>query len=145
MTQELILVRGPPGSGKSTLAYKIADAHNHINDLRMEADEEPTWVHIEADMFFETGPQGQYVFEARHIPLANQWCHRYTRGCLEAGNSVIVSNTFSRVWEMQPYICMAEEFGARLTVIEVQGSHGSIHGVSDEVIDEMRSRWERYP
>ena len=130
--QELLIVRGLPGAGKSTFAARLADC------LRPQF-----FTHIETDMYFMRG--GSYKFIPEQLAVAHTWAQRWCRDELTDGDSVIISNTFSRVWEMQPYIDMAKEFSAKLTVIEVQGDHGNIHNVPEESINKMKARWERYP
>ncbi len=146
--KELIVVRGLPGSGKSTFAKRLLELENGIRDYdfdwNMSYDpESPAWCHLEADMFF--CQNGKYFFEAHQVPQAHAWCKQKVREHLESEMSVVVSNTFSRVWEMQPYLDMAKEFGCKLTVIECQGQYGNIHNVPEEAIEKMKARWEPYP
>jgi predicted kinase len=122
----LILIRGLPGSGKSTLARKLA--------------QERGLVHVEADMFFVRG--GKYRFKPHDLPRAHAWCERQARQHLEAGTSVVVSNTFTRRWEMQPYFDMAAELGVPVEVIVATGTFKNVHGVPEYAIQRMRERWE---
>lgn len=128
----LTLIRGLPGSGKSTLAKKIA--------LSYGADVS-SW--LEADMFF-TDQFGGYKFDMTLIEEAHEWCQASTRLRLIRYNQVIVANTFTRRWELEPYFVMAKDVGAKVNVIECHGSFGNIHGVPDEVIKKMASRWEPF-
>jgi predicted kinase len=125
MTPRLTLIRGLPGSGKSTMAKAMQEDGENI--------------HLEADMWFERD-EG-YVFDASELNLAHQWCQRCALDFLNSGYSIVVSNTFSRVWEMQPYLDM----GYPVDVITATGDYGSVHGVPADVIERMRSRWEAYP
>ena len=128
---KLIIIRGLPGSGKTTIAKKML-----VNECE-------GYSHYEADMFFED-EEGNYVFDHNLLKKAHAWCKGCTRLDLQNGKSVIVSNTFTQMWEMKPYIEMAEGFGIEYEVIEVSGEYGSIHGVPDEVIQKMKERWEPY-
>ena len=60
---------------------------------------------------------------------------------------VAVSNTFTQLWEMQPYIDLvkSEEFSAdwEVCIVEMHNNFGSVHGVPTEAIERMRSRWEK--
>ena len=152
--QELILIRGLPGSGKSTLAEKICDVYNHVNDLRIDLPEYPKWTHIETDMFFMNG--NEYKFDAKRLSEAHEWAQNWCLDELENDHSVVVSNTFSRIWEMQPYLDIAKEFNCKLTVLTCEGNHseagmstkganGNTHNVPEETIQKMRTRWEKYP
>lgn len=96
--------------------------------------------HFEADMFFER--DGKYLYDPSKIAAAHQWCQRKTREALSAGYSVVVSNTFTRRFELEPYIEMARELDAALTIIEAKGCYQNVHGVPDSVIEKMHARWE---
>lgn len=120
---ELVLIRGLPGSGKSTLARRMS-----------------THEHYEADMFFEQ--DGEYRYDASKIKNAHEWCQSQTFKALANGKSVVVSNTFTRRFEMEPYFEMCKTFGIESRIIEVTGNWQNIHGVPDTVIEKMRQRWE---
>lgn len=121
---ELVLIRGLPGSGKSTLARSM-----HVHS------------HVEADMFFVRAHEG-YVFDPAQLRAAHGWCQAEARKLLEAGRFVVVSNTFTQKWEMQPYFDMAAILNVPVRVIEAKGEFKNVHGVPDEAIDRMRARWE---
>ena len=141
--QELILIRGLPGSGKSYLADWLKTVLNYDPDWWDGS--EHMWFHRETDQFFCSDKYvNDYKFDASKLKEAHQWCQNEVRGILNSGCSVIVSNTFTRIWEMQPYIDMAKEFGAKLTVITCEGQYGSVHNVPQEKIQEMKLRWEPY-
>lgn len=130
---ELILIRGLPGSGKSTLAKAFG----------------ANYMHVETDTYFMVG--SQYEFNVKELPQAHDWCQRtaaFYLSDIKAGRNgahgVIVSNTFSQLWEMKPYIEMAKYFGADLLVIEAAGNFKNVHGVPDAVIEKMKARWEKY-
>jgi predicted kinase len=130
--RNLVLIRGLPGSGKSTFARQALEDLSHMNP-----------VHWETDMFFETD-EG-YVFDPKRLGEAHQWCQDHVRASLVNSKCVIVANTFSRVWEMQPYIDMAAEFKAHLLVAKLNTDFGNIHNVPESTIERMRDRWEDYP
>jgi len=122
---DLILVRGLPGSGKSTLARKMVDR-----------------IHLETDAYF--CKDGAYAFDGSKLRQAHQWCQDRTREALEAGKLVVVSNTFTQVWEMDAYIQMAQELGKTIEVITATGEFQNEHGVPEEAIKRMKARWEPY-
>lgn len=121
---DLLLIRGLPGSGKSTLARKIVAAAG--------------FHHYEADMFFML--RGEYHFDGERLKESHEWCQRMTRRALANGFNVVVSNTFSRLWEMRPYL----EMPARITVIRCEGDYGNVHGVPAEVVERMAARFENF-
>jgi predicted kinase len=124
---ELVLIRGLPGSGKSTLAHVFA-AYGHK--------------HFEADMWFERRGHDFQPFLLTH---AHKWCEREARAALEAGKPVVVSNTFTRLWEMDNYIDMAFELGVPVRIVTATGKFKSVHGVPAEKIAQMAERWEPWP
>jgi len=121
---ELVLIRGLPGSGKSTMAKEMV-----ANGF----------VHFEADMFFTV--DGTYAYNPVRIQEAHAWCQRMTRQALKEGRRVVVSNTFTRLREMEPYQCMVD----RIRVLEACGRWQNTHGVPAEMVDRMAQRWERLP
>jgi predicted kinase len=120
---KLLLVRGLPGSGKSTYA-RLLDGY----------------VHVEADMYMTRNEM--YYFDPSKLDYAHKMCRAETSHHLRLDRSVVVSNTFSQRWEMQPYIDMARELGAELEIITMTGNYGSIHNVPEATIEKMRRRWE---
>lgn len=127
----LYLVRGLPGSGKSTFARKL----KYMGVCGR---------HFEADMYF-LDERGDYIFDITKIREAHTWCQQSTKQALEEGSSVAVSNTFVKLWEMDYYISLAKELGVPYTVITVEGDHGNIHSVPQEVLTRMKETWEKYP
>lgn len=118
----LILIRGIPGSGKSTIAKMLGIPH------------------VEADQYFMR--DGVYKFDPSKLPDAHKYAQERTAKLLNDGHSVVVSNTFSREWEMRPYIDIADRAGASVNIITAHGKFRNIHGVPDEVIEKMKARWE---
>ena len=139
----LYLIRGLPGSGKTTLAKKLTKVDNARKD-KYGISCAITALYHEADMFFEDPVIG-YHFDPKFLPQAHDWCYEQTRYALELSGTAIVSNTFSRIWEMQPYLDMAEELDIPVTVITCEGNYGSTHDVPDHAIERMKERWEAYP
>jgi len=119
---EVVLIRGVPGSGKTT------KARTEYADYQL----------VEADMFFER--DGHYKYDPNKIKDAHKWCQDTAEQWLEMGYDVVVANTFTRVWEMQPYLDM----GYPVTVIEATGNYANVHGVPQEVVNRMRERFEAY-
>ena len=133
--QQLTLIRGLPGAGKSTLARILA-----AGDAGCV---------IEADNHF-SGADGVYRFDAAQLPQAHAACQAQVQAELAAGRSVSVANTFSQRWEMEPYMQMARECGARVVVADLYDAGlddsalaaRGVHGVPVPGIAAMRARWE---
>lgn len=124
---QLTIIRGLPGSGKSTLAKEIS--------------KQTGAVHFEADMFF-TQPDGKYIYKPELVKSAHSWCQMAVQSQLVSGRSVVVSNTFTRRWEVQPYLDMARCVQADVTVITCREQYKNIHGCTPSIIEGMRARWE---
>jgi len=127
---KLTLIRGLPGSGKSTYAKQL-----QLSNIAR---------HLEADMYF-IDRNGDYMFDARYLGHAHEWCLQSTGSFLIAGIDVIVSNTFTTMKEMRPYIDLANGLGAALDVVEMHSQYGSIHNVPEETMAKMRARWMTLP
>lgn len=119
---EIVLIRGVPGSGKTTKAKS----------------EYPDHKLIEADQFFMRG--GKYCYDRSKIKDAHEWCQNSAKWWLSRGHDVVIANTFTRVWEMQPYLDM----GYPVNVVEATGNYDNVHGVPTGVVDRMRERFEEY-
>lgn len=122
---DLVIIRGIPGSGKSTLARSMKDR-----------------VHFETDTFFEQ--DGVYKFDPTKIKQAHQWCQQQVYNALKAGKKVVVSNTFTQKWELQPYLDMCKELGKTYKVVEATGNYQNVHGVPPEALERMKARWEPF-
>lgn len=121
----LYIIRGIPGSGKSTLAKKL------VNPSR----------HREADMFHMVA--GEYLFNPEKVKSSHAWCLAEMSRLIITGNEdCAVSNTFTRKWEYQPYIDVAEAAGYSVAVIDCHGSWDNCHNVPAEVVTSMKERWQ---
>lgn len=121
----LHIIRGLPGAGKSTFAKSLG------------------CFHVEADMFYVKN--GEYVFDRNKTKNAHEWCQKQAMSSMSLGMDVAVSNTFTTIREMLPYIDHAMKTGHRIIVHKMEGKFGSVHNVPDEVMQTMASRWESYP
>jgi len=124
--RKLTIVRGLPGSGKSTLAKSIGV------------------LHVEADMFHMQ--DGEYKWKGGRVKYGHQWCYDTVRHNLMYVD-VVVSNTFTQLWEMQKYLDLYDEVDYptfELEVIKCTGDYGTIYPVPQEAIDKMANRWEDY-
>lgn len=123
--KELFLLRGLPGSGKSTLAESLGGSH------------------MEADKYFTY--EGKYEFDVTKLKDAHDWCQNAVRVFMENKNKrVVVSNTFTQEWEMQPYFDLAEKHGYRVYSLIVENRHGGVneHGVPEDKLKLMKKRFE---
>jgi predicted kinase len=122
--KELILLRGLPGSGKSTFAKRICNQH------------------VETDMFFMEG--GEYKFDASKLKQAHEWCQWKTENWMKMRYHIVVSNTFTQEWEMEPYYKLAEQYGYRVHSIIMENRHNGVneHNVPEDKLEQMKKRFE---
>jgi predicted kinase len=130
MEKVLYIVRGVPGSGKSTFAKSLGGTH------------------FETDKFFMV--DGEYKFDGTKIKEAHKWCQDSVNTAMLLNHTsglnsiIVVSNTFTQEWEMEPYFQMANYFDYKVFSIVVENRHGGInqHGVPEDKIQIMKDRFE---
>lgn len=128
----LVLVRGLPGTGKSTLAGLFS----------------PSAPTLAADDYFMV--EGEYRFDPNFLGQAHAVCQHRTREALSLFPAVVVANTFSQRWELEPYFTIAREHNAKVHVIDLFDAGlddaalaaRNVHGVPQHTIAAMRARWE---
>jgi hypothetical protein len=95
-------------------------------------------------MFFLDG-DSNYVFDVSRIKDAHQWCQDQVITAMDNDvQMIVVSNTFTQEWEVQPYFDSAERYGYRVYSLIVENRHGGIneHGVPADKLEQMRNRFE---
>jgi predicted kinase len=128
--RELILLRGLPGAGKTTLAGVLSEQGKY-----------PMFC---VDDYF-TDTNGEYDFRFQENHLAYKLCEENSRNAMEAGvEKIIVHNTFTMEWEIEPYFKLASENKYRVHVLTVENRHSSknTHDIPDEHIERMRAKFK---
>jgi predicted kinase len=123
--RELYLLRGLPGAGKSTLAKSLGGKH------------------FEADMFF-TGPDGGYNFDISKLKEAHGSCRLGCEMEMKLGTErVVVSNTFTQEWELEPFLDFAKKYRYVVYSLIVENRHGGVntHGVTEDKLTQMEDRF----
>jgi len=128
--KKLFLVRGISGSGKTTFAKELGG------------------VHFETDNYFMV--DGEYKFDGTKLKEAHQWCQNEVNNAMilnhtaKINDKIVVSNTFTQEWEMEPYFEMAKEWGYTVFSIIVENRHGGVneHGVLEDKLKMMKNRFE---
>lgn len=125
-TPSLFLCRGVPGSGKSTIAHSL------------KVD-----VIFEADQYF-VNEAGEYVFDRSKLSKAHEWCEIETRKAMQHFKDIAVANTFTTMFELAPYLELADQYGYTVHSLIVEHRHNSktIHNVPTETLRRMASRFE---
>lgn len=131
--RKLIIIRGWPGAGKTTLATQLIRAGRALG-------------FVEADHYF-IRPDGIYDFNPRLLPYAHRWRFDQVERLLYSLNdgAVIVSNTFTRRWEMEGYVKLARQAEAELVVYRCTGNFDNVHDVPPETVQRMRESMEDFP
>lgn len=129
-TKTLLTLRGIPGSGKTSLAKAISITNGA-----------PIF---SIDSYFED-EAGNYHFDYQKNHLAYKECESKTKQALEQEIPfVIVDNTFTLDWEIEPYVRLAKEYGYKLFVVTVENRHGgnNVHQIPEEQIEKMKGKYK---
>jgi len=138
--KRLVLVRGLPGSGKTTLAEMLQSYQDAImfstDDLFM----------VDREYKFDASKLPEY--HKKNIEKVEEKMEMVER--MKGGDwdcmldTIIVHNTFTEEWEMNPYYHLAEKYDWAVISLIVENRHEgkSTHDVPDVAIENMRSRFE---
>ena len=130
MSAVIFLIRGISGSGKTTAAYALGGSI------------------IATDDYFYDG--GEYKFDPDMLGAYHAENIKRCENLMQTGGRIVVHNTFSQRWEMEPYIQAAKRAGYRLVVMDLydggctdeQLVKRNSHGVPLAGIRAQRARWE---
>jgi 50S ribosomal subunit-associated GTPase HflX len=58
-------------------------------------------------------------------------------------DKIVVSNTFTQEWEMEPYFELAKKYGYKVFTVIVENRHGGTneHNVPEDKIEQMKNRF----
>jgi len=146
----VILVRGIPGSGKTTLVDAICDLFFE------DPEHKPFWLSeriadFSADKYM-VDEGDNYAFNPYRLKECHQSCFRDFGSALfgalgdsgTAVNVLLVHNTFTQKWEMDPYVACCRGFGKHLIVVRCEGGFDNVHGVPADKVEVMRNRMEPF-
>ena len=132
--KNLVLVRGVSGSGKSTFVAALWDVSTIIR-----------W---STDNFFMV--DGEYKFDPALLGENHQKCQDAVERSMKLKVNdpydcvIMVDNTFTKQWEMDPYFDLAKKYDFRVHTIIVENRHcsDSIHDVPPAVLKAQEDRFE---
>lgn len=127
----LILLRGLPGSGKTTLAGVLS--------------ENGKYPCFSVDDYFINPSTGEYLFDFKQNYIAYEQCKTNTEQNMQNGISkIIVHNTFTLDWEMEPYFGLASQYNYTIFVVTVENYHNqkNTHEISEEQIQKMAEKYK---
>jgi predicted kinase len=131
MKKSLFLLRGLPGSGKSTIAELLS--------------EEGKYPAYSIDDYFTDEQTGEYKFRFDENHLAYWQCQQNVELAMQSENKkIFVHNTFTMVWEMEPYFKMARVYNYSVYVLTVENRHGSKnnHAIPEDHIKKMAEKYK---
>jgi len=128
MNKTLIMLRGVPGCGKTTFGKLLGG------------------IQVEADQYFTI--DGEYKFDITQLSKAHQYCKSQVEAWMSTNSSqintdkIVISNTSTNEWELEPYYKLAEKYGYAVFSVVVENRHGNAeetnqHGVPKEILDKM--------
>jgi len=144
--KNLILLRGASGSGKTTFAELLYHmTHNFYGGPVIKYKDSPDILdYFCADDYF-TSKEGEYLFDPAKLSDAHENCQDRTKKAMKKEIPLIViHNTFTMEWEMDPYLDLADRHNYQVTSIIVENRHGSEseHGVPTEILTRQKERFE---
>ena len=119
----LYIIRGVSGAGKTTFVKK------RFSNVR----------HYEADDYFSRF--GTYCFNSEELPKAHEQCFEATEASLEHGDDVVVSNTFTTISELLPYLGLAKTLCVKVVIITLTTQYKNIHRVPEKTIQKQKDRF----
>ena len=141
--KHLVLLRGVSGCGKSTLAELFGiptlSASFSTDDLFM----------VDGKYEFDPSKLGENhqmninLVENRMIEVKEMRSWHENLGGSKNNHVILVHNTFTEVWEMDPYYALADKYIWTVHSIIVENRHfgKSIHDVPDNVLEAQKSRF----
>ena len=138
----LILVRGVSGAGKSTIGEMFDDG---ATTRILSTDD---LFYVDGEYKFDPSKLAEYhqaiIDKVESIMVEYNWKimdHDYSWFPIDR---IVVCNTFTQMWEMEPYFNLAKKYDWRIHTIIVENMHGSdsIHDVPADVIKSQKERFE---
>ena len=138
----LILVRGVSGAGKSTIGEMFDDG---ATTRILSTDD---LFYVDGEYKFDPSKLAEYhqaiIDKVESLMVEYDWKimdHDYSWFPIDR---IVVCNTFTQMWEMEPYFNLAKKHDWCIHTIIAENRHGSdsIHDVPADVIKSQRERFE---
>lgn len=124
---ELVIIRGHHGSGKTTMAEKIS---------------KQGYIHHEQEKFFINN-KGEYEFHRELEGGVKEAVFNNVMEDLKKGNNVVVSELFTKNEEVEKFIKMAKEAGAKVNVIGMDLKYESDKKYDPEIVRKTKNAYEK--
>jgi len=152
--RRLIILRGPPGTGKTHYAQKeLSQETMDTEGLGQGEVLARRLAHIcSTDDFFMqfkgASADMHYMFNAQNLEAANCMNEARVRLAMEIGiDPLFVDNPNMQLWELQPYVMLADRMGYVVSVIspaEIDGAWSEINHLLLRVQDKHKGTTEKY-
>ncbi len=135
MKPELYLIRGISGSGKTTLAHTL---HSWFSSIGKSS------VMYSADDYFTNPTTRVYYFNPEKLKEAHEQCQLNVDDAMyDKIDRIIVHNTFTRRWEIEPYLELArKKHDYEVFEMICSNRFQNIHAVPDEKVKQQLNRFE---
>ena len=138
----IILVRGVSGAGKSTIGKMLDDG---ATTCILSTDD---LFYVDGEYKFDPSKLAEYhqaiIDKVESLMVEYDWKimdHDYSWFPIDR---IVVCNTFTQMWEMEPYFNLAKKYDWCIHTIIAENRHNSdsIHDVPADVIKSQRERFE---
>jgi len=126
------IVRGIPGSGKSTHAQYLSQRFHDDSGI----------VCLETDQLFMDS--GKYCFNIDNLGINHKKMLNIVSTFISSGADVIISNTFTTLKELKPYLELAGRSKYTVYIHDIFTQYVSTHNVPKEVIEKMKKRFKPF-
>lgn len=132
VSPRLVLIRGGHNTGKTELAkYLCRTDSTHMT------------VHLETDMYM-TNREGERVVQKEKLHDAHKWVRETAGLLLNTGHSVVIANTFIKLWELDRYIMLAVSRGLSYAILKTRFEYPNVKGHPTTLLQSQRDSYEAY-